>query len=425
MENFNVFIYEDYKAVNFLPLIASHFVGELLVGARTLQSRIRHYFGESWMTYLVRGHLADVVKHRTNSNVNQLNYDPSLPVLLVNSRAIITSEVAEKIKSLRENMLLMQGETPVALVIVKHTNDDWKPFFEGGLGEESETELLRRYPMEEVRTVVFDYIWDMVTRNIEVLESDFKEYLASPRIEGEVDEAAVIYNPDFVHIEKGAIVDAFCVLDARTGPIWIEKDVHIYPYSYIQGPCYLGEHSLVFRGFLREGCSFGPESRIGGEVEQSIFLGYSNKYHDGFVGHSYIGNWVNLGALTTTSDLRNDYGSVKVSLRGGERVSTGVVKVGSFIGDYVALGIGTLLNTGSVINPVCNFYGGGMPPTYTPPFIWGSLDGMAEYEIEKALENIRRIRARRGKELPFVEEQLLRGLLESTKDERELFIRSF
>ena len=146
-----------------------------------------------------------------------------------------------------------------------------------------------------------------------------------------------------------------------------------------------GRNSIILGGVLSE-VSIGPVCKVRGEVECSLILGYSNKGHDGFLGHAYLGRWVNLGAFTTNSDLKNSYGQVRVGGASGP-VDTGLMKVGCFLGDHVKTGIGTFLNTGTVIGTGSNVFGGAMPPTYVPPFSWGSGHRLDEYlESVRALE---------------------------------------
>ena len=138
------------------------------------------------------------------------------------------------------------------------------------------------------------------------------------------------------------------VLDAEHGPIYIDAGAEIHPFTRIEGPCYIGAGSVLFGAKCRAGNSIGPMCRIGGEIEGTIIQGYSNKYHDGFLGHAYVGQWVNLGALTTNSDLKNDYSEVRITLDGQSPIATGSNKVGALIGDHAKTSIGTLLNTGDV-----------------------------------------------------------------------------
>ena len=163
------------------------------------------------------------------------------------------------------------------------------------------------------------------------------------------DHAAVWGSKDQVYVAPTAEVQPFVCIDTTGGPVTIDEGAVINPQTRIEGPAYIGPKSMIVGGKIREGCSFGPVCRVGGEVEESIIHGYSNKYHDGFLGHAYVGEWVNLGALTTNSDLKNDYGSVSVTLDGRNPINTGSTKVGSLIGDHTKTSIGTLFNTGSYV----------------------------------------------------------------------------
>ena len=147
--------------------------------------------------------------------------------------------------------------------------------------------------------------------------------------------------------------------------------MEVHPFTRIEGPCYIGPKCILLGAKCREGMSIGPMCRVGGEVEESIIQGYSNKYHDGFLGHAYVGEWVNLGALTTNSDLKNDYSSVSVVLDGKAPIDTGSTKVGSIIGDHTKTSIGTLLNTGSFVGAMALLLATGKPlPKHIPSFAW-------------------------------------------------------
>jgi UDP-N-acetylglucosamine diphosphorylase/glucosamine-1-phosphate N-acetyltransferase len=174
-----------------------------------------------------------------------------------------------------------------------------------------------------------------------------------------------------VYVAPGVKVHPMVTIDAEHGPVYIDERAEIHPFTRIEGPCYIGKDSILLGAKCREGNSIGPFCRIGGEVEESIIHGYSNKYHDGFLGHSYVGEWVNLGALTTNSDLKNDYSNVSVMMDGQRSINTGSTKVGSLIGDHVKTSIGTLLNTGSYVGAMALIMATGKPlPKHIPSFAW-------------------------------------------------------
>jgi UDP-N-acetylglucosamine diphosphorylase / glucose-1-phosphate thymidylyltransferase / UDP-N-acetylgalactosamine diphosphorylase / glucosamine-1-phosphate N-acetyltransferase / galactosamine-1-phosphate N-acetyltransferase len=219
-------------------------------------------------------------------------------------------------------------------------------------------------------------LWDLIVNLKEDLEEDLKGMGYGVR--GKVHPSAVIYSPERVLIEEGAEIEACAVLDARQGPIYIGKGTIVKAGANLRGPV-----------------SIGPECRIGGEVSHSIFHGHSNKAHYGFIGHSYIGEWVNLGAGTTNSNLKNNYGTVKVQV-GGQSVDSGQQFLGCLIGDYAKLGIGTLITTGAVIGLGANVLGGKVTPKYVPNFQW---DETTRYRLEDFLKAAEVMMGRRGLKL--------------------------
>ena len=218
---------------------------------------------------------------------------------------------------------------------------------------------------------VWQYTWDLVLANGDQLRADFAAAGRSG-IDGHVEEPIAIRgSKKDVYVAREARVHPMVTIDAEHGPVYIDEEVQIQPFSRVEGPCYIGKKSILLGAKCREGNSIGPCCRVGGEVEESIIHGYSNKYHDGFLGHAYVGEWVNLGALTTNSDLKNDYTSVSVMLDGRRTIDTGSTKVGSLIGDHTKTSIGTLLNTGSYLGAMAIIMATGKPlPKYIPSFAW-------------------------------------------------------
>lgn len=191
-------------------------------------------------------------------------------------------------------------------------------------------------------------------------------------------------------------MDPFVVLDAREGPIHLSRGVRVDPFSRIVGPAWVGEGSRIMGGVVAH-ATVGPVCRIRGEVEAAVIHGWSNKAHDGYLGHAVVGSWVNLGAFTTNSDLKNTYGPVRAPLGPlAESIETGLVKAGVLLGDHVKTGIGTLLGTGTVVGAGTNLFGGVLPPTWVPPFSWGTGDRLDAYRLDRFLEVTERAMARRG-----------------------------
>ncbi len=243
-------------------------------------------------------------------------------------------------------------------------------------------------------------------------------------IDGEasvVDPSAIRGSRTDIFVGRGAKIHPMVVLDAEQGPIYIDEDVQIQPFTRIEGPCYIGRQSILLGAKCREGNSIGPMCRIGGEVEESIIQGYSNKYHDGFLGHAYVGQWVNLGALTTNSDLKNDYSDVKITLDGRTQLSTASTKVGALIGDHTKTSIGTLLNTGTCVGAMTLLVTSGkLLPKFIPTFTWYLNDAITLGTGKAPLyATARTAMGRRKCQWTEADEALWNAVYEITKEERE------
>lgn len=269
------------------------------------------------------------------------------------------------------------------------------------------------------------YTWDLVLANADQLTADFA---AADRrgIEGKVEEPAAIRGSrNDVYIAPGALVHPMVVIDAEHGPVYIDEGAEIHPFSRIEGPCYVGKESILLGAKCREGNSIGPVCRIGGEVEESIIHGYSNKYHDGFLGHAYVGQWVNLGALTTNSDLKNDYSNVAVSLDGGAPIDTESRKVGALIGDHTKTSIGTLLNTGAYVGAMCVIAATGKPlPKFIPSFSW-FLEGVVTkgFGKRKLYQTAETAMGRRGQEWTQQQQAMWDEIFSRTSPARDVAVK--
>jgi len=288
----------------------------------------------------------------------------------------------------------------------------------GGLSRGAEFErflLGLPLPAVEVEARRIGRPWHLVEWNAAAIEQDLGGRAGV--IAGERHPFAAVLHPERVSVEPGARIDPFAVLDARGGPIRIGSQAVVGSHTIVTGPCVVGAGTQLLGGAVGRS-TIGPGCRIAGEVEECIWQGFANKRHHGFVGHSVIGEWVNLGALTTTSDLKNNYGLVRVRVDGREEES-GVTKLGSLIGAHVKTGIGTLLPTGASIGVGANLFGGGrFAPKHAPAFGWWNGERMEEHRLEAFMATARTAMGRRGRELTSADEEALRALFAATAGER-------
>jgi UDP-N-acetylglucosamine diphosphorylase/glucosamine-1-phosphate N-acetyltransferase len=280
--------------------------------------------------------------------------------------------------------------------------------------------LAARYPGRELGGEWIVRPWDLVARNADHLVRDFEHAQDDAGATQPPPHAAVVGPADRLRIHPTARIDPFTVFDTTGGPITVAAGVVVQPFTRVEGPSFIGPDTQLFRANLRGGVTLGPCCRIGGEVEQTIVHSYTNKYHEGFLGHAYIGSWVNLGAITSNSDLRNDYGEVHVPL-GGDPVATGQAKVGCFVGDHTRTGMGSLLNTGTAIGVMCNVLPAGLLlPKHVPSFCAVLYGRVAPgFSLEQLFATARIVLGRRGQVFREVEEQLYLDLYEQTRLERE------
>ena len=256
-----------------------------------------------------------------------------------------------------------------------------------------------------------DDVWDLVRWLPDMLATDLRTFALgpferswSPKHFGPPPAHTTVIGGQAVLVGAGvfsdgapvvpaAIIEPHVVLDATAGPIVIMHGAHVHAFTRLNGPCFIGHGTTVMGGELST-CSIGPVCKVRGEMSNTIMCGYANKGHDGFVGHSYLGRWTNLGAGTITSNLKNTYGSVAMWTPGGMR-DTGMQFLGTLFGDHAKTGIGIRLTTGTVLGAGANVYGSAMPPKCVPPFAWGEKPPYATYRLEKFMEVAERVMARR------------------------------
>jgi UDP-N-acetylglucosamine diphosphorylase/glucosamine-1-phosphate N-acetyltransferase len=236
--------------------------------------------------------------------------------------------------------------------------------------------------------------YDLVGALERFLAEDCADFRGAPSTG--VPEGSIVLGDPADVIVMGAAVEPGVVFDVRHGAVVLEAGVQVRHGTRLEGPVFVGARSIVLGGFVRAS-AFGPDCRVHGEISASVFLGYANKTHDGFIGHSVVGQWVNLGALTTTSNLKNTYGPVRLEVD-GRRLDTGRQYLGTLFGDHAKTAIGTMLSTGTVIGVGANVFGAPTPPKHVPPFAWGSA-GDERLTAEGFLRIVERVLPRRGVEL--------------------------
>lgn len=280
--------------------------------------------------------------------------------------------------------------------------------------ELSETTSLDTFVVPDTRRVTvqgwwIDHPWDLIRFLPEMLGPDIAA-MARPAHAAHTDGILRSGTHD-VFVEPGAEVEKQVYFDCTSGPVLVRRGAHVQAFTRIVGPCVIGIESQV-GGDKIASCSIGDVCKVHGEVSTSVFLGHANKGHDGFLGHSYLGRWVNLGAGTITSNLKNTYGTVQFWTPDGE-VDTGMQFLGTLFGDHAKTGIGTSLNTGTFIGAGANVYGSIMPPKMVPPFAWGDQAPYSTYRMDKFLEVAKRMMARRHVELTDRQSRMLGAAFEA------------
>ncbi|MGA9118127.1 MAG: GlmU family protein [Bacteroidota bacterium] len=411
----SICLFEDDLFGNLLPLVYFRPVYDLRCGMSTLREKIvRSYPGVAVRLHC-RSSLTDLVREE-NPGV-PVNTAGSRRCLYINGRLLAEGSLAKKLTLKGGDVAYMQGETVVAVRVSERNLGMLESVLLSGPLSASHVASL---PKEEVEEKLVRYPWDLITENGNQLVADFKILAGKrQRFKGRVYPGAHLVGKKDILVEAGARVKPGVVLDAENGPIFISRYATIFPNAMVEGPVFVGAGSLIKAGAkIYENTSIGEVCKVGGEVEASIIHSHSNKQHDGFLGHSYLAKWVNLGADTNNSDLKNDYGSIRVVIN-GKTVDSGSMFVGLTMGDHSKSGINTMFNTGTVVGVSCNVYGSDFPPKYIPSFCWGGAQSLSVYDLEKSIEVARRVMARRKRVMTEAEVAMFREVFDITKSDRE------
>jgi UDP-N-acetylglucosamine diphosphorylase / glucose-1-phosphate thymidylyltransferase / UDP-N-acetylgalactosamine diphosphorylase / glucosamine-1-phosphate N-acetyltransferase / galactosamine-1-phosphate N-acetyltransferase len=411
-----VCLFEDRGVADLEPLTLTRPAFELLCGQSSLADKQRRAFNADSAGFLVRPHLADVFSLQyPGKPINDLAWLRSAPTLLINGRWLprpgMPIDLSKPFVGLIDNEVAFALLPPDLLEYCSpSTIDDCLETWKTTLPQQPASGRLLRY------------LWELVALNGEQIEIDEQLHggcRATPSV-----LPATVGPSDRLRIDATAQLEPMIVADTTRGPVVIDREAVLTAFTRLEGPCYIGPRTQLHGAKIRGGTTIGPNCRVGGEVEASILQGYSNKVHDGFLGHAYLGEWVNLGAGTQNSDLRNDYGEVRMTVNGCV-VPTGQTKVGCFLGDHTKTGLGTLLNTATNAGVFCNLLpSGSLLPKYVPSFVswWnGRLEDHADFAA--LMQTATEVMRRRGCMLTPAHEALYRTLFNESAEERRRVLR--
>lgn len=376
--------FDDEIARGWEPFALTRPCSELLFGAVTLRERAERGFGIPAAGVLSAPHLREFEDPGAPAVLPPRALPQGTPVVTWCVRAVLDADVPVSLPD-PPALLTVQGQ-PAGWYAAPDAPPPQRFFAElhTGTAPARRAELPGRW---------LEHVWQLVTLGPEQLARDLAAALRgchTPTLPPGVD----VVGDHPVELGRGVQLEPHVVFDTRNGPVWLGDRVQVRAFTRIEGPAAIRANSRVLGGSITA-VSTGEHSYLHGEIAETTVLGYTNKAHDGYLGHAYVGRWVNLGAMTTNSDLKNTYGTVRVWTPQGER-DTGALKVGAFIGDHVKTGIGLLLATGAVIGAGSNLFGSAMPPRTVPPFSWGEGGNLTEHRLEEFLTTAERMMARRG-----------------------------
>ena len=389
----NFILFDGDSRTHLLPFTYTRPVADIRIGILTIREKWEHYLGTTTTT---------VTEDYLSEKFPMVEMEHNI---MINASFLPNEELVETIMSLSENQAIFKDEDAIAFY-TKDSQDDVN--------------------LETYESIEFDYdvltvtrTWDIFSKNDEAIRADF-ELLTKDRTSQPIPKSNNIIGAEHIFIEEGAKVE-FATLNASTGPIYIGKDAEIMEGSLVRGPLALCEHATLKLGAKIYGATtIGPHSKVGGEVNNSVLFGYSNKGHDGFLGNSVLGEWCNLGADTNNSNLKNNYVEVRLwDYAEGRFAKTGLQFCGLMMGDHSKCGINTMFNTGTVVGVNANIFGCGFPRNFVPSYSWGGSSGFTTYLPSKAFEVAKVVMARRDIEFTPLDEAILNNVFEDTRPFRK------
>lgn len=394
----NYLLFDDNSWDNLLPLTFTRPVSELRIGILTIKEKWEKYLNTK-CSFITKDYLSEKYKSEIkNDNI------------LINSSFLPNIEIANLIKLLNNSEALVYQDILLAIRLDKDSTNDFD--FNNTNFQKKETTL-------KINKINFP--WDLFSLNGQELESDF-EFITKNRKSQDISKNNNLLFSERIFVEEGASV-LFSNLNATNGSIYIGKDTEVMEGSNIRGPFALCEHSALKIGSKIYGpTTIGPHSKVGGEINNSIIIGYSNKAHDGFLGQAVIGEWCNIGADSNNSNLKNNYTDVRMwNYPKQSFIKTGLTFCGLIMGDHSKCGINTMFNTGTVVGVNSNIFGGGYPRNFIPSYSWGGSNQMINYEFNKAIEVAKKVMERRNIELSEIDIKILKhiyGITEAFRDKQ-------
>ncbi|MBC3538426.1 GlmU family protein [Rufibacter sediminis] len=397
----NIILFDDPQLrANLLPLTFTRPVADIRIGIMTI--------AQKWQTMT-----QEVVSYLTQSYL-QGKFPQHLdggPNLYVNGAVCPTADLFEQIRELPVGGTLFYDDILVAL------NADHLEL--RTIEEVYQHNTSKRRQVELPAHAVVQNLWDIFKGNGPQIREDYK-LVTHGRVSQPIsDPHTVAYKPEDIFIEEGVIFKA-AILNAENGPIYIGKNVQVQEGTVIRGPFAILEESVInMGGKMRGDVTVGPYCKVGGEISNCVFFGYSNKGHDGFLGNSVVGEWCNFGADSNTSNLKNNYSNVRLWSHAQEKmVDTGLQFCGTIMADHAKCGINTMFNTGTVVGVGANVFGAGYPPNFIPSFTWGSGAEQQTFKLNKFYEVAEAVLGRRGIALSEDERQMYRHVFEVTQPSR-------
>ena len=384
MTQTNLYLFEDRRARRWAPFSLTRPAGELLFGCLTLRERAEHIFGMKCQGHLSRHALVGFDEPDSAPTISLDEISEGTRQIIISSRA---APDFQDIELPDEPAWITVNGIPAGWVLPP--------------GTEPPSELALRDPsinpgyskVLELQGEIIEYPWTLLAQNPARIQTDIETLWP----QHSVPDGSVLIGDGLVSLGSRAEVEPGVVFDTRHGPIRLAENTRVEGPARLTGPLFIGPESVIYGGRVGTS-SIGPVCHLHGEVSDSVFIGFSNKSHSGYIGHSLVGRWVNLGAYTTNSDLKNNYGPVRVWTPEGY-IDTGQIKVGCFLGDHVKTGIGMTLNTGTVVGAGSNLFGNTMPSSKVPAFSWGSGDHLARHRLPEFLATAKQVMARRKIEL--------------------------